>query len=118
MVAVCTARRIARSIASSVCKKPMASSIASAAPTDIDQLLLDGTNAAHYTTAEWAGYEHLLKDQKTDVGTLRTPRAGRCWLFDGTDDIATASTALLTGTGDFTICAWLKASSVSIGCIS
>lgn len=85
---------------------------------DHDQLLLRDSYAAHYTTAEWSGFEHLLKDQKTTVGTLRTPRAGRCWLFDGTDDIATASTALLTGTGDFTICAWLKASSVSTGHIA
>ena len=112
MVAVCTARRIARSIASSVCKKPMASSIASAAPTDIDQLLLDGTNAAHYTTAEWAGYEHLLKDQKTDVGTLRTPRAGRCWLFDGTNDYGTITNATLSDrTNPLTITAWIKTTS-------
>ena len=95
MVAVCTARTIARSIASSVCKKPLALSLASAAPTDIDQLLLDGTNAAHYTTAEWAGFEHLLKDQKTDIGTLRVPRGQRCYAPDGVDDyIAVAS---LTG---------------------
>ena len=63
MVAVCTARRIARSIASSVCKSQWLHRLL-LLPTDIDQLLLDGTNAAHYTTAEWAGFEHLLKDQK------------------------------------------------------
>ena len=90
----------------------MASSIASAAPTDIDQLLLDGTNAAHYTTAEWAGYEHLLKDQKTDVGTLRTPRAGRCWLFDGTNDYGTITNATLSDrTNPLTITAWIKTTS-------
>ena len=82
-----------------------------------DQALLIGSTP-HYTTSQWPGYEHLLRDAKPTVGTLRTPRAGRCWLFDGTDDIATASTALLTGTGDFTICCWLKASSVSIGHIA
>ena len=94
----------------------MASSIDSAAPTDIDQLLLDGTNAAHYTTAEWAGYEHLLKDQKTDVGTLRTPRAGRCWLFDGSNDYGTRPSGSRVTSGTITtltVTFWVKPAVVS-----
>lgn len=70
-----------------------------------DQLLLRDSYAPHYTTAEWSGFEHLLKDQKTTVGTLRTPRAGRCWLFDGTNDYGLGLQA--NGTV-VTLSAWIK----------
>ena len=77
---------------------------------DVDQML-GSTTLDHYTTAEWSGYEHLIKDQKTGVGTLRTPRAGRCWLFDGTDDYATVTSAGLSIRTEVTVSAWIKASS-------
>ena len=73
-----------------------------------DQLLLRDSYAPHYTTAEWPGYEHLLADRKYTVGTLRTPRAGRCWLFDGTNDYAARNDSNLKPTGDFTITLWIK----------
>ena len=72
-------------------------------------LLIDST--PHYTTSQWPGYEHLLRDAKPTVGTLRTPRAGRCWLFDGSNDYGVISSAGLTNSSDCTICCWIKPAS-------
>jgi acetyl esterase/lipase len=50
----------------------------------------------------------VLKPLET-YGTFRAPRAGRCWLFDATNDCATLGARLIAGTPSaLTVCGWFK----------
>lgn len=54
--------------------------------------------------------KYYLKDSSTTNTHL--PRQGRCWLFDGTNDVATSTSGSLKLVGtdaSFAICGWIKA---------
>lgn len=72
------------------------------------QFALDGSTP-YYSPTKVNNLEVL--NPLESYGTLRAPRQGRCWLFDGSDDYGVVSGHPLSGyTGDFTLCAWVKLS--------
>lgn len=74
-------------------------------PNDLSDLL-QFVNSLSYSTSTFAFYPYLVSSKTGE--SVAQPRAGRAYLFDGVDDRATAATPILTGTGDFTVCGWIK----------
>lgn len=72
--------------------------------SELLQYALDGGNA--YESSTLSGLEVLRSLEP--YGTYRQPRQGRCWLYDGSNDQSTISSVYGIGSGDATICCWIR----------
>lgn len=77
------------------------------------QCALDKKRDTQYYAPSTLNDLPVLKPLET-YGTFRAPRAGRCWLFDGSDDYARLASAL-TLSGALTISLWFKRSTADTG---